>query len=79
MPNLPSEWLTEVIEGRIALKDAPDSIQSWARFHVYQAAVGIVRLSSKEARNKALDMLPERIRPIIHEEVGRIWKWRGEL
>lgn len=74
----PKWWLDEVLSGRIDMKNAPASIQSWARFAIYQGAVEIIRMEWKEARAEALGRIPEKIRPYVEGEVRRLWTMRDD-
>lgn len=61
------------------MKDAPASIQSWARLSIYEGAVEVVHLHSPDARRAALLQIPEKVRPYVEAEVKRIWPMRSEL
>lgn len=69
----PSRWLHEILSGQIDMKAAPESIQSWARFPIYQGAVEIVKMHGVDARREALAKIPAPIRPYVEAEIKRIW------
>ena len=72
----PSDQLRDIISGKVAWADASPSIQSWARFHVYQEAVKILSITGQEKRRIELDKLPAHIRPMVEAEALRVWNWR---
>lgn len=72
-------WLTEVLSGRIPIKDAPASIQSWARFPIFEGAKEIVLMPTADERKAALARVPELVRPCLETEVRRLWGMRGKL
>lgn len=72
----PSEWLGEILAGRIDLADTPEAIRSWALLPIYQHALDIVRMDAKEQRRKALDKLPALFRVYVEDEVKRLWPMR---
>lgn len=77
MPDarLPSRKLADYLSGH---DDNPDpSIQSWASFYIYDAAMQIIRLPGKERRRAALEKVPANIRPLVEAEILRIWDLRG--
>ncbi len=73
------EWIDDIMAGRLDLQDAPSSIQSFARYFIYEAAVAVCKLESREARVSALDVLPAKIRPHVEAEVKRLWPIRRDL
>lgn len=79
MAKRPQQWLNEVLSGHIPMEDAPPSIQSWARFPIYQGAVEIVLMPTKQEREAALGKIPSSVRPYVEAEVRRIWAFRDEL
>lgn len=72
-------WLNEVLAGRITMEDAPASIQSWARFPIFQGAREIVLMETQDERKAELAKVPPLIRPWVEGEVKRIWEMRREL
>lgn len=72
-------WLREILQGNIALEEAPASIQSWARHPIFEGAREIVLMENREERLAELAKVPARIRPHVEREVKRIWPMRGEL
>ena len=75
----PQQWLNEVLSGRIAMEDAPISIQSWARLPIFQGACEIIALDTQDERRAELARIPQLIRPYVEREVRRVWVIRGEL
>lgn len=72
----PSEWLGEILAGRIDLADTPEAIRSWSRLAIYQHARDIVRMGTKEQGRKALDKLPALFRVHVEREAKRLWPMR---
>lgn len=72
----PSDRIRAVLMGKVALEDEDQGIRSACSKHIYDGAVSILGLSSKEARRRAVDRLPELIRPHIEVEVIRLHKAR---
>lgn len=75
----PQEWLRLVLSGQIQMEQAPASIQSWARFAIYQGAVEVIQMDTKEERLAALAKIPPSIRPYVEAEVKRVWPLRFDL
>lgn len=75
----PSQWLAQVLSGQIKMENAPASIQSWARFEIYQGAREVVRMGLVEDRRAAMAKIPPSIRPYVEAEVKRIWPQRHDL
>lgn len=71
--KLPSEQLADLMEGRVIWDDAPKSIRSWAMFPIYSAANGILKMP-KEKRRAAIDRAPVTVRPILEDQIKRLWK-----
>lgn len=77
MPDarLPSRKLADYLSGH---DDNPDpSIQSWASFYIYDAAMQIIGLPDKEKRRAALGKLPTGIKQLVEAEIMRLWDLRG--
>ena len=72
-------WLNEVLSGRIHMDAAPSSVQSWARFPIFQGAREIVLMETQDERKAALARIPVLVRPLVEGEVRRIWGMRQEL
>jgi hypothetical protein len=72
----PSERIRRVLIGKVRLEDEDASIQSVCSKYIYDAAISILSMKQREARQKALAKLPELIRPHIEDEVWRIHKRR---
>lgn len=75
----PQQWLNEVLSGRIAMEDAPASIQSWARLPIFQGACEIIALDTQDERRAELARIPQLIRPYVEREVRRVWVMRDYL
>lgn len=78
-PKLPNEWTAEILAGRIPLRNAPASIRSMMRLHLYTQAKRIVLLDTKEARQRELAKLPDTLRDEVGEDVKRLWGQRDAL
>lgn len=78
-PKLPTEWANEIRAGRIPLRQAPDSIRSWFRLYLFNAAKRIVLLDTKEARQRELAKVPDTLRDEVGDEVKRLWPERDAL
>ena len=72
----PSEQLFDLLMGKTAWNDAPDSIRSWAQKPIYDAAKQILAMPNKATRKKALTKIPAAIRPRIEAEIMRLWAGR---
>lgn len=72
----PTEQLHAILSGEQEWKQAPEAIQSWARFYVYQAAERICSIPDIQKRRESLAALPDFIRPRIEDEIRRIWPLR---
>jgi hypothetical protein len=72
----PSEWLHDVLIGKVAMHNAPQSIQSRATFDIYLGACEILKAPDKATRQRMLSRLPPMIRPHVEAEVLRLWKDR---
>jgi len=75
----PSQHMASIIAGHTDIKDAPKAVQSWARFHLFEMAVDVIKLSSQESRKAALDCFPDRLRPYVGDEIKRLWPVRRTL
>lgn len=51
----PSEWMNDIMAGKVKPADAPPAIQSWLQFICYRIAMDLVRLPRKEQRERARD------------------------
>ena len=72
----PSEQLEDLLMGRVKWNDAPEAIRSWARYAIHDAAKQIIAAPDKGARRNMLGRLPPHIRPMVEDEVRRLWKLR---
>lgn len=75
----PTDQMRAVLEGRIAHKDAPAAIQSICRKAYFDAAVQLIAIKDRDARNKALHRVPVGCRDEVRQEVERIWPIRQRL
>lgn len=69
----PSEQLAAYLSGESVGSDA---IQSWATFEIWQAAQQICDMPTLEKRRTALGKIPVTIRPMVKDDMRRIWKSR---
>jgi hypothetical protein len=72
----PSDRIRAVLQGKVALEDEDQGIQSVCSKYIFDGAKAILGLSTKEARRAALDRAPELIRPHLEREVLRLHKAR---
>lgn len=73
MVEKPSLILRRVLMGELPMRDAPDSIQSWARFPIYQAAKQIIAVKELGNRRNMLGKIPATVRPYVEAEIKRLW------
>lgn len=72
----PSKRIARVLRGEVRLEDEEAGIQSACSFYIYEGAVELLSLPSKDARQRALKKVPELIRPHIEKEAWRIFDAR---
>lgn len=72
----PSEQLADLLSGRVAPKDTPEAVLSWARLSIYQGAQEVLSIEGKKQRQRALSKIPDEIRPYVEREAMAIWKKR---
>lgn len=72
----PSDRIKAVLMGKVALESEDQGIQSACSKHIYDGAVSVLGLSTKDARRRALDRLPDLIRPHVEREVLKLYKAR---
>lgn len=72
----PSARIKRVLRGEVRLEDEDPGIQSACSFHIYEGAVELLGLPDKEARRRALQKVPELIRPHVEKEAWRIFESR---
>lgn len=72
----PSERIKDVLMGKVAMEDEAPAIRSACSKHIYDGANSILRLPSKDARKKALERVPDLIRPYLEREILRLYKAR---
>lgn len=69
----PSEQLDDLLRGKVAWRDAPESIRSWAQIAIHEAAVEILKQKDKAARQKMLGKIPAAIRPKVEAQIMKLW------
>lgn len=69
----PSKWLREVLTGNVPMKDAPDSVQSWARLSIHEGAMAVMNAGGIEKRREMLSRIPAPIRPFVEARVRELW------
>lgn len=70
----PTVRIRRVMMGDVKLEDEDQGIQSMCRAHINTAAHMICCKPKKEQRKAALDKIPKSIRPLVEEEVVKVWK-----
>lgn len=70
----PTEQLNNLLTGAIEWEAATHAIQSWAAFYIHEAAVEVLALPDKTARQLALSNIPQKIRHRVEAEALRLWK-----
>jgi hypothetical protein len=79
LPQLNLGWhLEQLLSGEVDPKDADPRILMWAEFMIWQAADEILRMPDKAGRRKALDKIPETIRPFVEREAKKLFTRRRE-
>lgn len=73
----PSEQLFDLLMGKVAWNDTPESIRSWAQKPIHDAAKQVFAMQGKAARQKALAKIPAAIRPRVEAEIMRLWRAKG--
>ena len=69
----PSDRIKAVMRGKVALESEDQGIQSACSKHIYDGARSILAIPDKEKRRRALDKLPELIRPHVEREAFRLF------
>lgn len=69
----PSEQLAAYLSGESV---GTDAIRSWAAFEIWQAAQQICAMPTLEKRRTALGKIPVTIRPMVKDDMRKIWKTR---
>ena len=67
----PSVTLRRGLTGDLAMQDAPEAIQSWARLEIYTGAKAILAMPFSR-RKSALQNIPESVRPYVQKEMIRL-------
>lgn len=75
----PYQKMQAVLSGAASFDEADPAIQSLLQKPIYDAAVVIVKMESKESRKKALQKIPETCRVQVEEHVRKIWPIRNKL
>lgn len=65
--------LHALLSGQVDMADADPSIQSWARYHIHEGALEVLRSGGIEERRATLLKIPARIRPYVEAEAKRVW------
>lgn len=55
------------------MEQVPPAVRSWARIFIWEGALDICRLDTRDERKAELLKIPEKIRPYVEAEVTRIW------
>jgi hypothetical protein len=63
-----------VLTGKVRLEDEDPAIQSVCSKYIYDGAVAVLKLKTKEARRRALDKAPALIRPHLEREIMRLFR-----
>lgn len=71
--------IIRVLKGEVLLDTESRAIQSACQLPIYEGAVAILKIKTKEGRNRALLKIPEAVRPYVKAEVLRIWEIRNEV
>ena len=74
----PSVIMADVMIGKVALEDQPESIQSACKLEIYERACRIVELGTKLERRAEINRTPDKLRPHIEAEVMRVWRMRND-
>lgn len=73
----PSVLLRDLLMGKLAWDDAPESIRSCASKHIYDAAETIIAMPVKGERRNAIGRIPGAMRGHVEAEIKRLWSLRG--
>lgn len=69
----PSEQLAAYLSGE---SSGTPAIRSWASLEIWNAAVQISEMQTLEKRRTALEKIPVTIRPMVKDDMRRIWATR---
>lgn len=69
----PSEQLAAYLSGE---SSGTPAIRSWASLEIWNAAVQISKMQTLEKRRTALEKIPVTIRPMVKDDMRRIWATR---
>lgn len=69
----PSKRVERVLRGEVRMEDEEAAIQSVCSKYIFEGAKELLAIPSKEARRRALQKVPEAIRPHIEKEAWRIY------
>lgn len=72
----PSKQLEDVLRGAVRMKDAPEAVQSWARFAIYQGAKEVLAIDGKGNRRNAIAKAPASVRPYLESEILRLHRMK---
>lgn len=68
----PSDRIKAVLMGKVPLESEDAGIQSACSKHIYDGAVAILKIPTKEARRRQLAKIPAMIRPHLEREIIRL-------
>jgi len=69
----PSDRIKAVLLGQVPLESEDAGIQSACSKHIYDGAVAILKIPTKEARRRKLEKIPAMIRPHLEREIIRLY------
>ena len=72
----PSQHLHDLLSGKVAPKDTPAPVLSWARLEIFNAAKAVINAPDKDKRRAMLDKIPPSIRPFVEREARKMWEHR---
>ena len=64
----PTKELDKLLNGFMEWDDAPQWLQSWATFYIWQAAVNFIA-SNRETRKKILEQTPDTLKPQLKDMI----------
>ena len=73
-----AQALEDLLTGKVTPEQADPRIMLWAEHAIWTAACEILSLTNLDDRRKALNNIPETIRPYVEREVKRMWEDRRD-
>lgn len=67
----PTKELEKLLSGETEWNEAPEWLQSWATFYIWQAAINFLS-SSKTMRRKIFEETPETLKPELESMIRSI-------